>query len=75
MDQLEPAVRHSLSRDPMLGALVVVRLAAKFEVPEEYKEEVLMLYRSGRWARQRELLILEKKVVSALPGWVWQVGA
>ena len=74
LDRLERAVLHSLWRDPLLGALVVVRLATKSEVPGVYKEEVLRLYRSGQWARQREVLILERKVASVLPDWGWEAG-
>ena len=74
LEVLEQAVLHSLWRDPVLGALVVVRLATKFEVPEAHKVEALRLYRSAQRQRQRQILALERKVVCALPAWRWQDG-
>ena len=59
------AVLHSLWRDPLLGALVVVRVAAKFELPAARLAKAMGLYRSAQ--RQRELLALENRVVEALP--------
>ena len=65
LDVLDRAVLHSLWRDPLLGALVVVRVAAKFELPAAHLAKALGLYRS----KQRQWLVgaLEIQVVQALP--------
>ena len=65
LDGLDRAVLHSLWRDPLLGALVVVRVALKFEVPKAHVAKALGLYRSLR--NLREILAMECVVVQALP--------
>ena len=65
LDVLERAVLHRLWRDPFQGALVVVRLALKFEVPEEHLAPALKLYRVARM--QGQVHALEIGVVEALP--------
>ena len=59
------AVIHSLWRDPFLGALVVVRMAMKFELPGAHLAQALKLYRSSK--RQWQILALERQVLEVLP--------
>ena len=72
LEVLERAVLHSLWRDPFLGALVVVRLATKFEVPDAHLAQALRLYRSAK--RQRQTMALETSVVQVLPAGCMQGG-
>lgn len=72
LEVLERTVLHSLWRDPFLGALVVVRLATKFEVPDAHLAEALRLYRSAK--RQKQIVALEISVVQVLPAWRMQGG-
>ena len=65
LDGLDRAVLHSLWRAPLLGALVVVRVALKFEVPKAHLAKALGLYRSLR--NLREIQFMECVVVQALP--------
>ena len=58
------AVIHSLWRDPFLGALVVVRMAMKFELPDARLRQALKMYRSSR---QWQILALERQVLEVLP--------
>ena len=62
---LERAVLHSLWRDPFLGALVMARMAFKFEVSGAHLAKALGLYRSAR--NRGEILAMETWVVQALP--------
>ena len=65
-------VFHSLWRDPFLGAIVVVRVALKFEIPEAHRAQALRLYRCAR--SQKHVLTLETSVVQALPAWRREAG-
>ena len=65
LDVLDRAVLHSLCRGPLLGALVVVRMAVKFELPKAHRAKALGLYRSTQ--RQWLVRALEIQVVQALP--------
>ena len=65
LDAMDRAVLHSLWRAPLLGALVVVRVALKFEVPKAHLAKALGLYRSLR--NLREIQFMECVVVQALP--------
>ena len=61
----------SLWCDPFLGAIVIVRIALKFEIPEErMSRQALRLYRPPKL--QKEAMDLERAVVQALPGWRWR---
>ena len=53
LDGLDRAVLRSLWRDAFLGALVVVRIAFKFEVPDWLSTEALGVYRSAGQNRGR----------------------
>ena len=65
LEGLDTPVLHSLWRDAILGALVVVRIALKFEVPKEYLGTALGLFRSAR--NRMVILAMERWVVQALP--------
>ena len=67
LEGMEQGMLHLLWQDPFVGALVVVRLAAKFEVPKMHMAEALRVYRVKRW--HRHVLKLETWVVGALPAW------
>ena len=59
-------VFHSLWRDPFLGAIVIVRIAVKFEFPDKHQAPTLRLYRCAR--NHTIVKTLETEVVEVLPG-------
>ena len=56
---------HSLWRDPFVGAVVVVRVALKFELTDSQQPQALRLYR--RSIDHSQVLTLETRVLQALP--------
>ena len=67
LDVLEPAMLRSLWREPLLGGIAMVRIALKFEVPEQQLAKALCAFRCAR--RHRHVLALERNVVQCLPAW------
>ena len=67
LDVLEPAMLRSLWREPLLGGITMVRIALKFEVPEQQLAKALCAFRCAR--RHRHVLALERNVVQCLPAW------
>ena len=72
LDVLEGAVLHRLWRDPFVGALVVVRMALKFEVSGDHLKSALKLYQVARI--QWQVHALEPGVVEALLPLRWMDG-
>ena len=64
LDAMDRAVLHSLWRDAFLGALVIVRVALKFEVPASHLTRAL----GDKSARHGGLIFaMERWFVQALP--------
>ena len=65
LDAMDRAVLHSLWRDAFLGALVIVRVALKFEVPASHLARALGIYKSARHGGL--IFAMERWFVQALP--------
>ena len=61
---MDRAVLHSLWRDAFLGALVIVRVALKFEVPASHLARALGIYGSAR--HRSKIFAMEHWFVQAL---------